>query len=104
MRQWAELADDDLVAYVRQRESKRTVKWLYDAGIIDPMEPRTRFEIEACQAAILDMPKFDQLRPGRTTWVRRHACPRKGPSHSPPPIPRWASTKPAKKLGSSTDD
>lgn len=86
MRKWADCADEDFLAYIRQRELRRVCKWLADAGLLDLKDQKVRQEIERCKESIHLMPRFDQIRPGLTTWLHRA---RKAP-HTPPPLPKWA--------------
>lgn len=102
MKKWSDCADEDFLGYIRQRESKRTVKWLAEAGLLDLRDARTRFEIRHCQETIHTMPRFDHLRPGKTTWIHRYGDrPVRRPPHAgPPPLPPWA----VRRSKSSTDD
>lgn len=85
---WAEIADADFIGYVRMRESKRTVEWLVEAGLLDQKDPRTRFEVQHCLETIRAMPRFDFIRPGETTWKGQK--PKRRARHSlPPPVPAW---------------
>ncbi len=98
MSRWAEGADEDFLAYVRQKECLRTVQWLVNAGVLNLEDPLTRFEVEHCRDTILQMPRFTDIRPGRTTWAdkRQDKYPgKRRPKHTsaPPPIPKWAKRK-----------
>ncbi len=84
MSRWAQGADVGFLCYVRQTESKRTVQWLVDAKVLELGNPLVRHEVARCRQAIVEMPRFTDLRPGVTRWKGRSS------PHTPPPLPAWA--------------